>query len=116
MSPFLIPQSCNRRQGTLSPIAAMLNIEESVAERLIPRQIAAPHSEQLLKSPRHNVGRRRGEAAHDYRGAKLLQRPNYGCPCSITGPLGTATPPTGSTVISKRSGWATATGTMSEEC
>src|SRR5262245_35204481 len=49
--------------------AARLNGEEGVAERLIPRQIAAPNSERLLKSPRHNAGRRRGEATHDYRGA-----------------------------------------------
>src|SRR5262245_50652942 len=96
--------------------AAMLNVEEGVTERLVPRQIATPNSEQLLKSLRHNVGRGSGEAAHDYRVAKLWQRPNYGCPCSITGPLGTVTPPTGSTVISKWSGWAMATGTISAVC
>ena len=40
----------------------MLNVEEGVAELLMPRQIAPPNLERLMKSPRHNVGRlRRGD-------------------------------------------------------
>ena len=39
----------------------MLNVEEGVAELLMPRQIATPNLERLTKSPRHNGGGAEGD-------------------------------------------------------
>src|SRR5262245_22041443 len=82
---------------------AMLNVDEGIIELLIPRQIAISNSEQLTTSPKHNTGKR-GEGLPRPQKSKARARSPYGRPCSMTGPLGTATPPAGSSVIAKRSG------------
>ena len=46
--------------------AAMLNVEKGVAELLMPRQIATPNSERLMKSQSITWEGTEG-ASHDYR-------------------------------------------------
>jgi hypothetical protein len=106
---------------------AILTGKDGVAALLMPGQMASPLLMAMHAVSGAPMGRVSRGATHDHSGAPpRSQSPGampvrgsrtiYGLLYSITGPLGPATPPAGSTVISKRSGWATATGTMSAAC